>query len=174
MEIHRYEKIWFGAGLVLIILFLATVTYGAVGAGITMVDEEGGTVDPDELGDHDRFGNPGVFASDESDIDYEVNMVALHPQFRPATVEVPAGSTVKFYITAQDVIHGYDIVGTNVNTMVIPGQIAELTVEFDEVAEYGVVCNEYCGSLHHEMDGSVNVVPDDEWDPDEMLDGGAD
>ena len=172
MEIHKYEKLWFGAALVLIIMFIATVTYGAVGAGITMVGDEGGTVAPADLGDHERFGNIGVYESADADIDYDVNMIALHPQFRPGTVEIPEGSTVKFYITAQDVIHSYDIIGTNVNTMVIPGQIAEFKVEFDEPAEYGVLCSEYCGSLHHEMEGKLNVIAEDEWD-DEMVDGVA-
>jgi cytochrome c oxidase subunit 2 len=173
MEIHSYEKVWFAAALVLIVGFIATIAYGAVGAGVKMIDDEGGTVDPDSLGEHERFGNTGVYASNESGIDYEVNMIALHPAFIPGTVTVPANSTVKFYITAQDVVHGYEVVGTNVNTMVIPGQISTFTAEFDEPTEYGVICNEYCGRLHHTMEGKLNVVSQSEWNPDEMLDGGS-
>jgi cytochrome c oxidase subunit 2 len=172
MEIHRYEKFWFAASLLLIVAFIATITFGAVGAGISMVDDDGGTVDPDNLGEHERFGNPGVFASDQEGIDYEVNMRAFHPAFVPSTVEIPEGSTVQFYITSQDVIHGYEVVGTNVNTMVIPGQVSKFTAEFDEPKEYGVLCNEYCGSLHHEMEGKLVVVEEQNWDPETMLDGG--
>jgi len=171
MEIHRYEKLWFAAALVLIIAFIGTVTYGAVGAGISMIDDEGGTIDPNTLGEHERFGDPGVYESDDPDVDYEVNMVAFHPAYNPGTVEVPEGSVVEFYITSRDVIHGYEIVGTNVNTMIIPGQVSQFTVEFDEPKEYGVLCNEYCGSFHHEMSGQVIVVEEGEWNPDEMLDG---
>jgi cytochrome c oxidase subunit 2 len=54
-------------------------------------------------------------------------------------------------------------VGTNVNTMVVPGQVAEITVEFDEPAEHGILCNEYCGQGHHDMEGKINVVPEDEY-----------
>ena len=172
MEIHKYEKLWFGAALVLIIMFIATVTYGAVGAGITMVGDDGGTVAQEDISDHERFGNTGVYESADDDVDYDVNMIARHPQFVPRTVEIPEGSTVQFYITAEDVIHSYDIVGTNVNTMLIPGQIAEFKVEFDDSAEYGVLCSEYCGSLHHEMEGALNVIDEDEWE-DEMADGVA-
>jgi len=43
--------------------------------------------------------------------------------------------------------------------MAVPGQVAEITVRFDEPAEYGIVCHEYCGAGHHEMGGSVEVVP---------------
>jgi cytochrome c oxidase subunit 2 len=161
MEIHRYEKLWFGVAMLLIVSFIGTIAYGAVGAGIEMVDDDGGTVDPDNLSDHERFGDTGVHKV--GDGEYEVNMIAVHPSFIPADIEIPAGSTVTFYITASDVTHGFNIAGTNVNAMIIPGQITEITVEFDETGQYGFVCHEYCGSLHHEMAGQINVVPEDEW-----------
>jgi len=43
--------------------------------------------------------------------------------------------------------------------MAVPGQVATVTVEFDEPGEYGLVCNEYCGSGHHTMEGRLEVVP---------------
>ncbi len=46
MEIHAYEKLWLALALVLIVGFIGTITYGAAGAGIEMIDDEGGTVDP--------------------------------------------------------------------------------------------------------------------------------
>lgn len=163
MEIHRYEKLWFGAALLLIVLFIATVVFGAVGAGIQMVDDEGGTVDPDELDEHPRFGNTGVHEATDSDVDYEVNMKAYHPVFLPAEVTVPVDNEITFYITSGDVVHGFDMVGTNVNAMLIPGQITKFTVEFDETGEYNYICNEYCGQLHHTMEGVVHVVSEEEW-----------
>lgn len=162
MEIHRYETLWFGASLLLIIGFIVTITYGAVGVGIEMVNDDGGTVDPDKLGDHERFGDTGVQQINETH--YEVNMIAVHPSFVPGEIEIPEGSTVTFYMTAADVTHGFNIAGTNVNAMLIPGQITEITAEFDETGEFGYVCNEYCGSLHHEMAGTISVVPQEEFD----------
>lgn len=162
MEIHRYETLWFGASLLLIVGFIGTITYGAVGVGIEMVNDDGGTVDPDNLSDHERFGDTGVHQINETH--YEVNMIAVHPSFIPADIEIPEDSTVTFYLTASDVTHGFNIAGTNVNSMIIPGQITELTAEFDETGEFGYVCNEYCGSLHHEMAGTISVVPQEEFD----------
>lgn len=168
MEIHRYEKLWFGAALILIILFIASVSYGAVGAGIQMVDDEGGAIDPNEITEHETFEDwpPGTDSNvyQVNETHYEAKIVATHPSFNPRTITVPEGATVTFYITASDVIHSYDIVGTNVNTMVIPGQIAEITAQFEEPDSYGVVCSEYCGELHHTMEGQVNVVSQEEWD----------
>jgi cytochrome c oxidase subunit 2 len=165
MEIHRFEKLWVAASLLLIVAFIATVTYGAVGAGVTMVDDSGGTVDPDALGDHPEFGDPGVERVGENE--YAVYVVARQFLFEPGTtspIRVPANSEVTFYLTSADVIHGFELVGTNVNTMVIPGQVAEITVRFDEPGEYGIVCHEYCGAAHHEMAGQVVVVDQSEFD----------
>lgn len=164
MEIHAYEKLWLGAALLLIVGFIATVSYGAVGAGVEMVADDGDTVDPESLGDHPKFGDPGVYQSGPNE--YDVYVVAQQFAFRPGTgdpIEVPAHSTVTFHVTSADVIHGFEVVGTNANTMAIPGQVATFTVEVGGPREYGLLCNEYCGAGHHAMEGTVKVVPEDEF-----------
>ena len=169
MNIHVYEKIWLAVGLVLIVTFIATITYGSVGLGIAMVDDSQETVDPNELQDHPDFGDPGVEQVGENE--YGVYVVAEAFLFNPGSdqsgmdpIEVPAGSEVTFYVTSRDVIHSFSLAGTNVNTMVIPGEVAKMTVEFDEPGEYGVLCNEYCGIGHHDMEGTVIVHSEDEFE----------
>jgi cytochrome c oxidase subunit 2 len=164
MEIHRFEKLWLVVSLVLIVGFIATITYGSVAAGITMVSDSGGTIEPSNF-DGTGFDDPGVrhVGGDE----YEVYVVAQQFYFNPGSSEpirLPADSRVTFYLTTPDVIHGFAVVGTNLNTMVIPGQVTKVTVEFDEPGEYGIVCNEYCGSGHHTMEGMIEVVPQDEYE----------
>ncbi|WP_226005263.1 cytochrome c oxidase subunit II [Natrinema salinisoli] len=166
MNIHTYEKAWLVAAMVLIVGFMATITYGAVGPGIAMIDDDGGTIDPAEINDHERFGDPGV--EHVGGNEYEVNVVAQAWAYTPEQIEVPANSEVTFYVTSRDVTHSFSVVGTNVNTMVIPGQISEMTVRFDEPGEYGILCNEYCGEYHHTMEGKLNVVPEDEFDLTEL------
>jgi cytochrome c oxidase subunit 2 len=164
MEIHRYEKIWLAAALLLIVGFIATVTYGAVGAGVSMVDDSGGTVDADALGETE-FGDPGVTQVGANE--YDVHVVTRQFLFQPGTtspIRVPADAEVTFYITSADVVHGFEIPGTNVNVMAIPGQVAKVTVRFDEAGEYGIVCHEYCGAGHHTMAGQLVVVPQDEYE----------
>jgi cytochrome c oxidase subunit 2 len=163
MEIHRYEKLWTAAALLLIVGFIATVTYGALGPGVTMVDDSGGTIDSGSLGET-QFGDPGVTQTGENQ--YEVHVVARQFLFQPGTgspIRVPANSEVTFYITSADVVHGFEVAGTNVNVMAVPGQVAEITVRFDEPAQYGIVCHEYCGAAHHTMAGQLVVVPEDEY-----------
>jgi len=174
MEVHRFEKLWLGLALLLIVGFIATVTYGAVGAGVQMIDDSGGTVDPDALGDHPRFSEPGTYQTGENE--YDVYVISRQFLFQPGTSEpirVPAGSTVTFHVTSADVVHGFEVVGTNINTMAIPGQIGEITVAFEEPATYGILCHEYCGAAHHTMEGQLMVVPEDEFTANMTVDGTA-
>jgi len=177
MEIHRYEKLWFGLSLLLIVGFIGTITYGAVGAGVQMVSDTGGTVDPSysTINENEKFaqqeGNRAIHVEGN---EYEVAVIAQRFSFSPGTgdpITVPEDSRVTFYVTSPDVIHGFSLVGTNLNTMVIPGQIAEVTVEFDELdgdepKEYGIICHEFCGAGHEEMAGQLQVVPEEQWEGD--------
>jgi len=170
MDIHRYEKIWLGLSVLLIVGFISTIAYGAVGAGVEMISDSGGSIDPDNVNEHEQFEELGVEQVGEHE--YEVSVVAQQFFFNAnrsdplGPIRVPADSTVTFYVTSPDVTHGFQLVGTNVNTMVIPGQISEITVEFDEPGQYGLICHEYCGPGHETMAGEVIVVPESEWEGD--------
>ncbi|WP_423998773.1 cytochrome c oxidase subunit II [Haloarcula salina] len=169
MQVHRFEKVWLGAALLLIVGFIATVAYGSVGVGVAMVDDSGGEINAQEVQSGDtgtEFDDPGVYQDGEDN--YSVYVVARQFQFVPGSgdnpIRVPADARVTFYVTSADVVHGFSVVETNINTMVIPGQVAEVSVRFDEPGTYGLVCHEYCGAAHHTMGGSVEVVPQDEYE----------
>ncbi|MFQ3285813.1 MAG: cytochrome c oxidase subunit 2 [Natronomonas sp.] len=164
MNIHTYEKFWLAASMVLIVGFILTITYGTVGIGVAMVDDSGETINPENINDHPKFSSPGVEQVGENEYDVYIQVVQF--AFLPTEVEVPAHSTVNIHLTSRDVIHSYSVVGTNANTMVIPGEVAEVTVNVDEPKEYGVICTEYCGSGHHNMEGKLNVVPEEEFEGD--------
>lgn len=165
MHVHRFERVWLVAALGMIVLFIGTVTYGAVAAGYGMVDAEGGQVDATDPTTSESFREPGVYEGNESD-HYDVYVEARRFAFIPGSadpIRVPADSTVTFHVASADVLHGFEVAGTNINTMAIPGQKAMVTAEFDEPAEYGIVCNEYCGAAHHDMAGTLEVVPQSEF-----------
>ncbi|RQH02508.1 cytochrome c oxidase subunit II [Natrarchaeobius oligotrophus] len=161
MNIHAYERLWLVASMVLIVGFIVTITYGTVGLGITMVDDREETISPDDVDEDDRFQDPRVEQVGENE--FEAYVVSMTFLFQPDPIEIPANNEVTFYVTSRDVIHSFTVVGTNTNTMVIPGEVSAMTVEFDEPGEYGVVCNEYCGPGHHDMEGSLIVHPEDEY-----------
>jgi len=170
MEIHRFEKAWLVASLLLIAGWIATIVYGAAVPGVAMVGDDGAQIaDASDPTANEEFREPGVYCNDAG-TECDVYVVAQQFLYRPDPIVVPAGSEVTFHVTSQDVMHGFQLVGTNVNTMVTPGQIAVLTVEFDDPAEYGVVCNEYCGGGHHTMAGMVEVVERSEYAADRDAD----
>ncbi|SDF15917.1 cytochrome c oxidase subunit 2 [Halorubrum xinjiangense] len=168
MHIHNYEKIWLAASVLLILLLLGSVTYGAVGPGVAMVSDSEQAIDAGGLDDDDRFSEPRVEQVGENE--YEAYVVAYQFGFQPDPIVVPENSTVTFYVTSRDVIHGFEVAGTNANTMVVPGEVSKITVETDDRQEYGLICNEYCGAGHHVMEGKVNVVSQAEFD--DRNDGG--
>jgi len=89
---------------------------------------------------------------------FEIHYLAMMWEFEPENVEVPSGSTVDLYLTSDDVLHGFQILGTNVNLMAVPGTVNYARVKLDEPGEYRIVCHEYCGSEHHAMAASITVV----------------
>lgn len=89
---------------------------------------------------------------------YEVHLLAKMWAFEPAEVSVVPGSTADIYLAAADVTHGVNIVGTNFNLMAVPGAVNYQRVKFDKAGDYLVVCNEYCGTAHHQMAGVIHVT----------------
>lgn len=161
MKVHRMEKVWIVASVLLIVGFIGTITYGAVGYGVRMIGDEGGTVEgPNNPTASPNFKQPGIYRVSENH--YEAYVLAKQFFFQPGTskpIRVPEGSRITFYITSGDVIHGFNLIGTNVNVMAIPGQVGKITVRFEEPGTYGLVCHEYCGVGHHLMEGRLEVVP---------------
>ncbi|MFB6222950.1 MAG: cytochrome c oxidase subunit II [Haloarcula sp.] len=169
MQVHRFEKVWLGAALLLIVGFIATIAYGSVGVGVAMVGDAGEQISAEAVQNGNtgtQFDDPGVVK--ESDDHYVVYVVARQFQFVPGSgddpIRVPADAKITFKVTSADVTHGFSVVETNINTMVIPGQVSEVSARFDDPGTYGLVCHEYCGAAHHTMGGSIVVVPPEEYD----------
>jgi len=78
-------------------------------------------------------------------------------RFDPGEIRIPAGSEITFYVTSKDVQHGFKIMDTNINLMVLPGQVSKLKTTFENPGTYDVVCHEYCGIGHHTMYGQIIV-----------------
>ncbi|HBQ22003.1 MAG: cytochrome C oxidase subunit II [Deltaproteobacteria bacterium GWA2_38_16] len=88
---------------------------------------------------------------------YEIQYVARMWNFDPAVVEVPVGATIDFYVTSLDVIHGFHILGTNVNLMAVPGTVNYIQKKFLKAGEYSILCHEYCGMGHQMMSAKIMV-----------------
>lgn len=154
MRVELYERTWmWGAGAI-IALLLGTVAYGAVVQGLRPPSHVE-TIDPRTLGEDPRFAERGVVTNSDGSV--TVTAVALTFAFDPAEIRVPARRRVTFRLTSPDVTHGFQIVGTNGNVMVVPGYVTQFTTIFPKAGEYLVVCNEFCGQAHHIMSGKLIV-----------------
>ena len=73
-------------------------------------------------------------------------------------IVVPTDTPVVFRVTSPDVVHGFLIAGTNVNSMVVPGFVAEVRTRFDKPGDHLMPCHEYCSVGHEGMWARVKVV----------------
>jgi cytochrome c oxidase subunit 2 len=154
MNVELYERIWMWGASALLVLFLSAIF---VTAGMYAVHPPSHleTVNPEALATSPEFGNPAVTVRPDGSV--VVTVVAQLFSFSPDPIEVPADRPVTFRLTSADVIHGFQIVGTNGNVMVVPGYVSQFTMTFHEPGEYVIVCNEYCGLMHHGMLGKLIV-----------------
>jgi cytochrome c oxidase subunit 2 len=95
-----------------------------------------------------------------------VRVVATQFAFVPSCVVVPANQPVTLRFATPDVIHGILVTGTNVNTMVVPGYVAQVHTEFTQTGDLLMPCQEYCGVGHSQMFATVRVVPAARFNPD--------
>lgn len=153
MNVPLYEKIWMWGAGGLIVAFVATVLITSIGGALAPPSHVE-TIDPAQVFKDPRFAHPGVTVDARG-----ATVVAFGMMFgfTPAEIHVPAGKPVMFRLTSTDVTHGFLIVGTNGNTMLVPGYVSQFTTVFPTPGEYLIVCNEYCGLGHHLMSGKLIV-----------------
>jgi cytochrome c oxidase subunit II len=158
---EKYERWFLMASGVILIGFLGALAYSVYVMGISMPGRaEMIACTSDQrlrrvLRITPPFNNPGVHQLGPGT--YEVAVIGQTWSFTPDDIELPLGAEVTFRATSSDVIHGFMIVGTNVNMMLIPGEVSTETYRFTRPGEYLLLCHEYCGRLHHTMSGRVVI-----------------
>ncbi|TCT25526.1 cytochrome c oxidase subunit 2 [Melghiribacillus thermohalophilus] len=165
MHLHRYEKIWIIFGTGALLAFLIILGIGAFYQGSQppscMV-----TIDPQNVQAHEAFKEENLGLNQVGENEYVVNILASAFNYdlgkdengAPVkTIRIPAGAKVTFQATTSDVIHGFELAGTNVNMMLEPGYISEYETTMDNPGTYTLICNEYCGTGHHLMYATVEV-----------------
>jgi cytochrome c oxidase subunit 2 len=95
----------------------------------------------------------------EADGSATVRLIAGKYDFVPHCVQVPADTNVTFRLTSTDGAHGFQLPDTGVNTVVVPGFVAEVHTIFATEGKYVMPCLEFCGLGHQAMWSYVKVVP---------------
>ena len=154
MHVHRAERLWLYFGAAMLAVFLAIITTAAVVDGFVPPSNVQ-TIDPTRVSQTPPFDHPGLHQVAPGV--YEAYYVARIFSFTPATIEIPAGARVTFYVTSADVEHGFSIPETGVNAMVTPGWVSTVSHTFHDPGTFLLICNEYCGSGHQLMAAKVVV-----------------
>lgn len=155
IHVDRFEAAWMRISVAVLVVFFLAVTISSFAVGIQLpgVYER---IDPNALNEPGSpFAEPGL--RELAPGKYEAYFRGQIWAFVPNEIRVPAGSEVTFFVTSQDVMHGFKITETNVNVMVLPGQVSTLKHIFEEPGEYQIICHEYCGQLHHTMYATIIV-----------------
>ena len=157
MHVHRYESAWAKFSIALAIVFFLCC-HDSSYCGWIQLPSPQGNVDPENLSNTD-FHTPGV--RELSPGNYEAYLIGQIWRWEPNEIRIPVGSNLTLYLTSRDVQHGFKVVGTDINVMVIPGQVSRVAHYFEEPGEHLIVCHEYCGLQHHTMAGKIIVEPID-------------
>jgi cytochrome c oxidase subunit 2 len=158
IHVDRYEKIWIGFSVAMLVGLLIAVSVMAFGYGIQL-PVEFGRVDPKTVATPgvSPFGEPGL--RELAPGTYDAYILAQAWRFTPNEITLKAGDKVTFHFTSIDVQHGVKITGTNINMMILPGQVSRLTHTFETAGEHIIACHEYCGAGHHTMFAKIIVEP---------------
>lgn len=155
MHVDSYEKNWIRIAIGTLVLFFIAVLFAGLALGIQVPSDEG-RVDPNTLDETPPWSEPGLRTIVEGE-EYDLYIVATRFSFEPNQVTVPKGAKVNIYATSADVQHGFILRDTNVNMMLIPGQVSKLSADFSTVGTYDFICQEYCGLGHAVMFGEIVV-----------------
>jgi cytochrome c oxidase subunit 2 len=156
MKVHTYEKAFLAVGIVVLVACLTALLYATVAMGIHLPGPSG-RIDPRAVLRTPPFNRPGV--REIAPGHYEAVVIAQTWMFNPPVIRVPVGAQVDFTVTTVDVIHGFNVEGTRLNMMLIPGQVSRNSYRFTEPGEHLLICHEYCGLGHQTMAGRVIVEP---------------
>ena len=169
----RTEERWVAImATMLVVMMTVIVITGVTGALHPPSNVE--VIDPLTLHLKGEFVESNLGTAVEPDGSVTVRLIAMQFDFVPRPVRVPADTPVRFRLTSADVIHGFLLPGTNVNTMVVPGFVAEVRTRFARPGEYEMPCHEFCGLGHHAMVARVIVVPKDQFPPQGLLERTSD
>ena len=153
---------WVVAGIVTVIL--GAILYAAVAMHVNPPSTRE-YVDPKSLHLSAEFTEENLGTRIDPDGRIVARMITTQFEFVPNCIVLPADRDVTLRFTTPDVIHGILVTGTNVNTMVVPGYVAQVHTRFTKTGDLLMPCHEYCGLGHTQMMATVKVVPSEQFRP---------
>jgi cytochrome c oxidase subunit 2 len=79
-------------------------------------------------------------------------------RFAPNLIELKVGEAVVLELTALDFAHGFSIPDWNTRTDLVMGKTVRMRLKPEQVGKFAFLCDNFCGSGHEEMNGSIVVT----------------
>jgi cytochrome c oxidase subunit II len=151
------ERRWATISVLILVVFVAVAAFAGIHQA-TMPQAQVETISPTRLHLGGEFVETNLGSAVEPDGAVTVRAVGQQYSFTPQCMIVPTDSLITFRVASPDVIHGFLIEGTNVNTMLVPGYVSTANVRFDRPGDHLMPCQEYCGVGHEGMWAKVRVI----------------
>src|SRR6202790_1038619 len=116
------------------------------------------TANPRTLHISGEFVESNLGSAAEADGSVTVRAIGQQFLFPAECILGPAGTLISFRATSADVVHGFLIDHTNINSMLVPGYVSVLPAKFDTPGEHPMPCQEFCGIGHEGMWAKVKVI----------------
>ncbi|WP_042260262.1 cytochrome c oxidase subunit II [Paraburkholderia heleia] len=156
----RVERRWAALMVAFVSLLVAVVVFTGLHWAM-MPPSRVELVNPQTLHVSGEFVESNLGSAVETDGSVTVRILAQQYSFTPQCILVPANTPITFRATSADVVHGFLVTDTNLNSMVEPGYISTFRTTFDKPADHLMPCHEYCGTGHQGMWAHVKVIDKD-------------
>jgi cytochrome c oxidase subunit II len=153
----RIERRWATVSIVIVGVLVGMAAVIGIHQA-TMPQGHVETADPRTLHLSGEFVESNLGSEVQSDGSVIVRAIGQQYSFTPQCLVVPAETPITLRATSADVVHGLLIEGTNINTMLVPGYVSELPIQFSGAGEHAMPCQEFCGVGHQGMWARVKVV----------------
>ncbi len=153
----RVERRWAVLSVGIICLMILMAGFAGIHE-LLMPQARVETIDPRTAPLNGEFIESNLGTQSEPDGSVTVRMVAQQYSFTPPCLLVPADTPVTIRGTSLDVVHGFIIDGTNINTMLVPGFISAAKTRFLATGDHHLPCHEFCGVGHEGMWANVRVI----------------
>jgi cytochrome c oxidase subunit 2 len=78
-------------------------------------------------------------------------------RFAPNVIELRKGEAVLLELTSLDFPHGFSLPDFKIRADLVMGKPVQVRLKPDQVGQFGFLCDNFCGSGHEEMAGTIIV-----------------
>ncbi len=154
---ERIEQRWAIVATSIIVLLVAMAVFAGVHQAV-LPQSRIEAVDPSALHLGGEFIESNLGSALQPDGTVIVRAIGQQYSFTPQCILVPTDTPITFRVTSADVVHGFLIIGTTINLMLVPGYISSIPARFSTPGDRHMPCHEFCGLGHEGMWGRVKII----------------